>query len=613
MAKVLLNWLPPSMENMPSPAHSVLKYSLEKVGYKVDIEYWNLKLSPILESFLNFGNEIYRKEFNKLIPFYAYLGIEYKQDAILNTLVENILYLKPQLHIKGKEYILSEFYRFHDSFNKLIDSFISNTLLDEEYFLVGFSSRFYQWIIATIIARKIKSVLPNLNLIIGGFGTRNEAKAFHKNFKYFNFVSWGEGEYSLKLVCDILSHGGEVCEIPNTLTNNDTRSVSTKPLQYSDIDKQKFDFTNYFNQIGCTIDKKDIVLPIEAGRGCHWKKCHFCFLNTGYKSRSKSSNIVINEIKEYIDKYGVKRFLFLDNDIIGGDLEQFNILLDGLIAIRDVYNDFSILSAEIITKGLNYETIAKMAIVNFEGVQIGYESPSSELLKDIEKKNTFASNLFFIKWATSLGIFISGANIIRNLPEEQERHIDEGITNLCYMRFFLNEGSFTHSHSDLAICEASKYFKKLSKDGVLDKWSNSPTFNFLPKGYINEEDKYALILDFMKIGHHPKWNLFTKIEKHYIDNNYTYSLISNKSSIIYRELYNGLLINELEFETEGTHWKILSLCNKQICSIEMIMLELGLEKSSVTNIIDSLVNEKLLYSNSDYSEIVTIINTENIK
>lgn len=328
MAKVLLNWLPPSMENMPSPAHSVLKYSLEKVGYKVDIEYWNLKLSPILESFLNFGNEIYRKEFNKLIPFYAYLGIEYKQDAILNTLVENILYLKPQLHIKGKEYILSEFYRFHDSFNKLIDSFISNTLLDEEYFLVGFSSRFYQWIIATIIARKIKSVLPNLNLIIGGFGTRNEAKAFHKNFKYFDFVSWGEGEYSLKLVCDILSHGGEVCEIPNTLTNNDTRSVSTKPLQYSDIDKQKFDFTNYFNQIGCTIDKKDIVLPIEAGRGCHWKKCHFCFLNTGYKSRSKSSNIVINEIKEYIDKYGVKRFLFLDNDIIGGDLEQFNILLD---------------------------------------------------------------------------------------------------------------------------------------------------------------------------------------------------------------------------------------------------------------------------------------------
>ena len=45
----------------------------------------------------------------------------------------------------------------------------------------------------------------------------------------------------------------------------------------------------------------------------------------------------------------------------------------------------------------------------------------------------------------------------------------------------------------------------------------------------------------------------------------------------------------------------------------MIILEYGLEKSYAVNIIDSLANEKLLYSNSDYSEIVTIINTENIK
>lgn len=30
MAKILLNWLPPSMESMPSPAHSVLKQTLER-------------------------------------------------------------------------------------------------------------------------------------------------------------------------------------------------------------------------------------------------------------------------------------------------------------------------------------------------------------------------------------------------------------------------------------------------------------------------------------------------------------------------------------------------------------------------------------------------------
>ena len=62
------------MESMPSPAHSVLKQTLEGLGHNVNIEYWNIKLCPILESFLNLGNEIYKRELVKFIPFYAYLG-----------------------------------------------------------------------------------------------------------------------------------------------------------------------------------------------------------------------------------------------------------------------------------------------------------------------------------------------------------------------------------------------------------------------------------------------------------------------------------------------------------------------------------------------------------
>lgn len=612
MAKILLNWLPPSMESMPSPAHSVLKQTLEGLGHNVNIEYWNIKLCPILESFLNLGNEIYKRELVKFIPFYAYLGIEYKQNALLNSLIDNILYLKPQLHIKGRDDIMSEFYRFHDAFNQYIDNFIERRLVHEEFLLIGFSSLFYQWIIATIIARKIKNALPKQILIIGGFGTKNEASAFLKNFKYFDFVSWGEGEHSLRLTCEILTQGGDIHQIPNTLSSDNVISPKIQPLQYSNIDELKFDFTDYFEQIDNTLEKKDIVLPIEGGRGCHWRKCHFCFLNTGYKSRSKSSDVIIDEIRTYIKVYGVKRFLFLDNDIIGGDIKRFNNLLDGLIKIREDYNDFSILSAEIITQGVTYETIAKMSIVNFEGVQIGYESPSAELLKKIEKKNSFASNLFFIKWATTFGIFISGANIIRNLPEETESHIDEGISNLYYMRFYLNEGRFTHSHSDLAICKASKYFNSFKNKGVLNQWCHSSTFDFLPQGYIKEEDKYSLILDFMKSGHDSKWDLFAKIEKHYIDNNYSYSLISNKNDIIYRELYNGLLINELEFEKEGLYWKVLSLCNKQINSLEKLVQQLNIAKDDLISVIDALKNEKLLYNNKDCSEIVTIINAEEI-
>lgn len=94
--------------------------------------------------------------------------------------------------------------------------------------------------------------------------------------------------------------------------------------------------------------------------------------------------------------------------------------------------------------------------------------------------------------------------------------------------------------------------------------------------------------------------------------NYSYSLISNKNDIIYRELYNGLLINELEFEKEGLYWKVLSLCNKQINSLEKLVQQLNIAKDDLISVIDALKNEKLLYSNKDCSEIVTIINAEEI-
>lgn len=59
MKNILLNWLPPSMENGPSPSLSVLKSFLEKNGYRVRIIYWNLKMNSLLRDFFNFGDLIY--------------------------------------------------------------------------------------------------------------------------------------------------------------------------------------------------------------------------------------------------------------------------------------------------------------------------------------------------------------------------------------------------------------------------------------------------------------------------------------------------------------------------------------------------------------------------
>ena len=117
-------------------------------------------------------------------------------------------------------------------------------------------------------------------------------------------------------------------------------------------------------------------------------------MNQGYKYRRKSAEVIKEEILYNIKKYSVYDFTFLDNDVIGKDREKFKNLLDKLIEIKNNHPKFRVMLAEIITRGIDFETIKKMHIAGFFHVQIGYESPSDTLLYKIDKKNSFASNLF---------------------------------------------------------------------------------------------------------------------------------------------------------------------------------------------------------------------------
>jgi len=82
-----------------------------------------------------------------------------------------------------------------------------------------------------------------------------------------------------------------------------------------------------------------------------------------------------------ISNYDIHRFEFLDNDIIGEDLDRFESLLDELIKIRKEYPNFVVIGAEIITLDLSYSTIKKMYEAGFINIQIGFESASNNLLK----------------------------------------------------------------------------------------------------------------------------------------------------------------------------------------------------------------------------------------
>ena len=66
-----------------------------------------------------------------------------------------------------------------------------------------------------------------------------------------------------------------------------------------------------------TTDSRDVLLPIEAARGCWWGEknhCTFCGLNrSGMEFRAKSPERVIEQLETLSRRYGVFQFNAIDN------------------------------------------------------------------------------------------------------------------------------------------------------------------------------------------------------------------------------------------------------------------------------------------------------------
>lgn len=614
MKKCLLMCVPPTITTAPHPAMSILKTGLISSGFDVELRYLNLDLYGLSREF-NFKKYI-QDDVNSLALFWAYLSIKEKDSRSYDYVKTWLMTLNPSIMLEDgalDSHILS--------YVEKLDSLLEEIILNYDFSnisYVGFSLGLYQWVVASIIAKKIKNTHPSVKIIVGGIGTVNTALAFLNNFPQFDIAVWGEGEVALIQITQMLHENIENHDfslIPGVVYRNGKDILKTSNLYRKYIDfsdkNLKVDFTDYFQQLK---EKKDIFnykyirIPIEGSRGCHWGKCHFCYLNTGYKYRTKEVTIIIDEIRNAIVNHKVYRFEFLDNDLIGTDISRFEALLDALILLKKEYPEFVILIGEIITKDVSPTIIKKIAQAGFINIQIGYESLSDSLLKKIDKKNTIASNLFFIKFAHISGIRIGGMNIIQNLIEETDSDIMECIHNLPFLRFFLAPNQIMHLQIYLAVNQSSKYFKFV-KDELSTTWRSSFT-PYLPNNYIKKKNIF-FILDFVKVCNNPLWDRFSNLNQFYLKNRFEYSFLTLDKLSIYREYLNGELHKQIEFSHDSLEFFILKTLNDQNQSLESLYQKnkdlFNISESELTDMINELFEERIVYHNLDYSEISSIV------
>ena len=617
--KIILNWMPPAMIELPSPAMSILKRYLENHGFDVEIIYWNLLLHDLQKDFIwNPHHTLNDKE--SLYLFYNYIAIKRKDKSVQNHIKIILQSIKPQYRNISPDFYDNHMQEYADKF----ETEVKRKLTSYDFtpvLLWGMSVNLYQWICSSIIGEMLKEIAPQVPITVGGIGTKEAAQAYMESFPQFNFALWGEGENPLYLLaCTLQNKLENYNTLPNLFYREEGR-IRQSPVSnrlFIDLSDSSVrpDFTEYFTQLYQMPWKDEIqpVLPIESSRGCHWNRCHFCYLNMGYKYRTKPTQTVITELEEDMKLHNVHKFQFVDNDVIGKDLDSYENLLDKLIELKDEYPEFTIILAEIVTKGIHERIIKKISLAGYIHVQIGYESLSDNLLKRIKKKNSFASNLLFIKFADLFNIHVGGANIIRNLLEETDNDISECIENLHFLRFLLKKNGFHHNHTVLGISHASRYYKNIIQNPELAfNWKNeTDKFLLIPKNYLFNNDKENHIIELIKKGYNILWDYFANLEKHYIQNSYEYYLIrKNKYTINYIEYYNGEEINKIEFNQDSIEWKILQFCNSEVKSISNLqkVFEHTSDKNDLIKILNALKEESLIYYNKDYSEIITIVHT----
>lgn len=598
---------------------SSLKKFLLNRGFDVKILYWNLKIAELQNKFLWGLNIDDNYELSSTLIFHNYLAVKIKDKEAIAKIKAILMALKPQ-YLSTDPSLFDKHMLFYA--NEL-DSFITaelNKIDFSEILVWGFSVNLYQWIGSSIIARKIKEIAFNCHIVIGGIGTKESASAFISSFIQFDYAIWGEGEYILSELADIIANNKliEKEKIGNIVYREGDSIITSakRNNKYTDLDDTTLfpDYDDYFEQLLPQQRKKNLMLHIEGSRGCHWKKCHFCYLNTGYRNRKKKAITISKQIQLLIERYHIYDYAFLDNDIICDDWDRFEELLVELSKVKNLYPKFQIILAEIITYGITEKIIKQMSIAGFISVQIGYESTSNNLLRKINKKNTFSSNLLFLKFANKYNIQVSGANIIRSLREETYEDVTEAIENLRFLRFFL--GPFRHSIGNLGVMNSSRYFDQVKKR---DDFQYNEIINFLPNNYLSGEVlSSCAIAEKICLVNKTTWNNFCLIENYYINNSYMYKIFSiNELTIQYKEYLNGTIINEIDILKNSIDYHILMVSNKEVSSFEKIKTSLLKKKEfklltdcELLYVLEDLRQEGLIYSPHDFSEIIAIIDLD---
>ena len=271
-------------------------------------------------------------------------------------------------------------------------AFIADRIRKGSYDMIGVTTMIGKTAHAIEIAAAARKVSPAF-IILGGYSATYEYEEIMKECSAVDAILRGEGEEVLRELVRRLERG-ESWHDMKSMVYRDGEQIVANPMLTLHMNLDDFPFpwrSPYLQQIG--------LASILSARGCY-AKCSFCniqeFYNlSGYGGiRIRSAANVVDEIEQIRRQHGIRKFLFIDDDMLGADFfaRGRNAQIAEEIIRRDLKIEFEVAGRS--NDVIKFEdTVKRLKDAGLKRVYIGIESGAETQLKrqhkSVHKKQNF--------------------------------------------------------------------------------------------------------------------------------------------------------------------------------------------------------------------------------
>ncbi len=366
---------------------------------------------------------------------------------------------------------------------KFVQSLVSaaHELMESGAKTLGFSIYSSNYLPTRFVIKIIRMMRPDIKIHLGGAAVDKRLAEQDLKENLIDAAVFNEGEQaSLKL---LKYWAGEIpfAELKGVAIRNPDGEIcfldAHPQLKMEELpvpDFSFFDFDHYYGK----------ALPLEFARGCT-ANCTFCSETNYWKGfRVKKVEQVIEEMKNHIEKYGIREFRVVDS-LMNGHFKFLEILLDRLIEEKLDVNWYGFCR---IDKRMTPELLKKMRAAGCTSISFGLESGSQKVL-DLMNKRVSIGDTYKVVTATHEAGIHACAEILMGFPGETI--IDVAKTYLMIYKLRKKLHTIT-TGTTLEVVENSELRANPEKFNVVYKTSE----NWRTKTYLNNPWTRKYLLSF---------------------------------------------------------------------------------------------------------------------